>query len=1388
MSRLKSSEERRREQAQFFEAVRNGYDPFNAFDNLQDHLGKPKVAQAKPYAKASAEFKRLLGPMVPALYRDSDGAMDVARIPAPNLPEFRKFLQDQAALNDGKSFRNPYEKLLQDPKYLGLFSMLYQEVDPKFSVLSLDPEEAEDLIKDFIQKLVAIDADKFVQGNLSSKEGRGVLRGLLGSNNITKELRADLSKAMGRLEEESAPFIENQVSMWNYFNWGVTEQEAHNAAFFALGALDTVADRERVETKLQEQAQKDPSRISTAGIKEALGRDISKAEIQAMLKCKEEKAQKHDPVSQLQVKLVELWLLAVDARRFNGSEGKNIGVWNAYILNNVESLLEESKYIVTESHLSRFNEKLQSFLKDPGKGDDSKILHFVKSQLEIKEGLQEVVAKQPENAKKVFQDILGISDEWRCAQAMGEKILPRQSIAKVEDAVLRKTLQDLHRMKNQLWYGYKQHRAISRGLSQLGSLVDYGNIQEIQNAGRYLDEKIGELISTKPEGRKKIVAGLYRAFQKEGVLYRALVAAEMDGTEQVLGLVQTIGIMAATAAVTRGANVVLRAGQASAEVAEGSLAAAEVGHLAERTGEGLASAAKLAKTGVDGLNLGDKMFRGLTMGVYLATAENALASTTGELRIGRETVLKWLKDAIATGAAMALVSPLATRAGETIQDNLIKDLAKRYLSGGPKGALHFLADTGLEAVEEVLDQYARQVLDGKIEALSLSEIEEITKICLASGGAKIGLLTEHLKGRHLNPTLAASPPQESQPKLGPLKQETPVKEYPASMPANDNAVPTIPLLAKWGGLAAGLSVFLQSDPVFAAAHANAWQSSTPVGLISGLLLGVGVGIIGIWFEKKSREENQSHAEGRNLFFDLIAESMPSGQEVTVFAQVVEHSVEDGILLAEKLSLTPKRIMAAVIQPGFALRHPKVFNRVFKHFIDGKTANEKIEMWRIRNEWGPSNQYWLEKYKLHRAARKDPIFKQIDDFYLDVFRRGNALQPSPLSPPKVERESSGGRLADRYLADLEELLEGRFYSGPVNRLLSDQGLNFKFEDSTVTVEQVRTLCGIHNFDIMEALDKLAPARVIAYRPLAALKRKAVKSELKRELHRFLPLGIGLELDPETDRYRMVDQWKQVIAEAEEPPVLGKITDSEKPILRFFLKGLLARDERSSFMTRAIFPEVAQKIRAYLGGDYLELVKAIGEKLDTLNLVHRPSLPEIREYFERKGKEKTGDAGGSFGERVQVSHAFWREIFGVTEMDEAAGRALLQSNPAIPDRAPDLLAEQLLRLMLPGAVQSRPSLWQNLKSGIFGSGSGEGPSLPEIFQEHSELMVKGGDAKSLADTRPLLRAREPMKAFLVTGIYGRFNHGAKSWEKAYFPVRREALEAADENTLTLIEVKG
>ncbi len=134
------------------------------------------------------------------------------------------------------------------------------------------------------------------------------------------------------------------------------------------------------------------------------------------------------------------------------------------------------------------------------------------------------------------------------------------------------------------------------------------------------------------------------------------------------------------------------------------------------------------------------------------------------------------------------------------------------------------------------------------------------------------------------------------------------------------------------------------------------------------------------------------------------------------------------------------------------------------------------------------------------------------------------------------------------------------------------------------------------------------------------------------------------------------------------------------------------------------------------------------------------------------------------------------------------ALLATNPAIPDRDPTRLAQNLLARMLPRRMEAeRRSLWENV-SAHFHVDKTALPTIPQAFRPSDAFKLAGMGAENLADTRPVLESREALNELLISGIYGKYNQASHAWEKVYFPVARPSPNPAQELTFTALDVSG
>ncbi|MCE9624050.1 MAG: hypothetical protein K8R69_01155, partial [Deltaproteobacteria bacterium] len=692
--------------------------------SLESPIGERSATEAGESARPDSNFEDLrqaLGALVPALLRDASGGLDLSRIKAKSFSEFKTFLQDQAALNDGFSFRNPYETLLQNEKYAPLLKTLYRRIGGSKETSTCDA----DLLLKFQAELVEIDADRFVQRHFSSQEGRRKLRSYLGdARHFRKEARSELVKAIARASEQNktAAFyqldgVTNQISLWNYFNWFVTDEELNKAVLAAedlLSAADYVfSEQERIAAKEKSDSSHRSLLSGEYSGRELTDEDWKKYEALAA-------SPQKGPVGIFQNQLANLWLLTANNSNWKSEEQGSRPEGRGHILRQVEDLLRRTETIRSEKDFERLNERIQDFLN----GEIQGLGHVEESVLDrtLRElwaeakhqtigcGLEELFEGLGAQRRSAYEDLRRSSEEYKHAMAMGEKI----RLSGPSDEGLKDLSSALEATKLQLWHGYKQHKALSRGISNLAGVFGTGDIAEIRKANAFIDRTLQKLgkDGLSNDQRIQLLSELHESLQKNGLLYRAFEAAEMDGTEQLIGLAQTIVVTAGMAMATKGAGTLIQVDLTLMRTAMGARAF--------------------------------RMAQGFGLGMQMTTAENVLSVASGEVRQGPETVGKWFKDAVATGTSMALSGAL--HLNHTTKESVIKNLWARYTVNGIQGARNFLVDTGMEAIEELVDQYTRQVLEGKNEALSWQELHEIVALSLAGGGLKVGAVAEAISG------------------------------------------------------------------------------------------------------------------------------------------------------------------------------------------------------------------------------------------------------------------------------------------------------------------------------------------------------------------------------------------------------------------------------------------------------------------------------------------------------------------------------------------------------------------------------------------------------------------------------------------------------------------
>lgn len=699
------------------------------------------------FAHLRQDFGRLLAPLVHDLLRSPEGGIDLSKIPAKDFSEFKSFIAAQAGLNDGVSFSfrqwstTPYRKLLSDERFAPLFKLLYQQVNSQESV-GLSVSEAEGLLQELQAELIAVDAEKFARDFMSSPEGRDRLSALLkDSKTLSIDLRSDLIKGIAHtaqsqgLLSDMESFQVSQVSalgLWDYFNLFTQDLDAA-----AKGALSLLGSAEYEEKSLAENSSELSARLTLEG----KSQEIDPGKIQRMKALAEEKEPEPDPVSQAEAALAQAWLMAADMKRWDGALlGSDTDELRSTLLSRCEALLQEARQVKTERDFESFNEEIQRLFEETISLPSHEIIPI------------EVFQKMTAKARVPLDHLKRLSDLWKHSMDMGEAIVLGEIEVKSRSQDVQKMIRGLEQAKHELWYGYKQHKTLSRAGSRIANLLDSGDIQDIRRANREINQMIYRLSQAESEADlQEVVDQLFDSLKEKGVLHQALSAAEMDLSEQGIGLAQTMAVIYALGMATRGLSALGQAGIALARstgvlrAAEGSAAVVESATVLAQTAQALETA-----------TMAERMANGFKLGAQITTAENALAVATNEVRQGPDTLEAWAKDASATGLSMTLTGMLPVSPG--VATDPLKNLLARYSWSSARGAKFLAMDAGTEIVEESIDQYSRQAFDGDLTALSTSQLREIAAISLAGGWAKAGEAAEIVKGEHKVSKL--SPAQE----------------------------------------------------------------------------------------------------------------------------------------------------------------------------------------------------------------------------------------------------------------------------------------------------------------------------------------------------------------------------------------------------------------------------------------------------------------------------------------------------------------------------------------------------------------------------------------------------------------------------------------------------
>lgn len=828
-------------------------------------LHKLEAEARKENRRAVDELRALLGPAVPAVFRDAEGKLDLAKIPPGDFSRFKKWLLDQCAIegrklahlagegarliltgmgqegaaqraSEGDAWRaafGHFGQVLASGKYDRLLRVAYAEVDPAAAgaMGPFLPEGAKDDLRSLTRDLVTIGPNAFAASHLSSREGRARLRAILKDEaGYDKQTRVDLLRAVARIKgtetahglhaaEISKKTATADLILFdvNVSNLRVEDEDITEATRRGVALLDDMDDIESQAAARREKYLWNPERVRILpGHAEGMdGRKLVPEEIQKMAELVERGRESPDPLAQLRGKLAGLWLLCADQDEWQEGGALAAPRHRAHLLKGAERLMAELDQVRTPEQFRGLNRKLQDLLKRPLPAAGSAATRVLDDALQGAVGMSSGLAKTPQDMfegisaghREPFDALLKTSDEWEAAFEMGEPVSlkspePAAADPKTKAAVSR-FIQGLETAKRGLWYGYKQKHWLYRGLStEGGGLTDA--VPDIRKANRALDGLIQRLrLAKTPRDLEAVQGDLFTAMQAGGALNRGFRAAAADWGSELAGLAATTLETAALAAVSGGAAAagrVLRSlrGLRALEGAGGALATA--GRLGKGGGAARAAVRGSGGTARAARETFDSPFtRAVLMGGYISLAENTGAKLSGQLKTEPDTILGWFKDAVATGLAMGLVAPLQPHAVRA-RDGLFRQMWSRYAADPRLGPLRLAADTVQEAVEEVLDAYVRQTLDGDYRAMSWEEFRDIVSVC-AFGGVQMGMTKQLIGGGRVQGA-ARIEEGKSEPKISPPRGEggraEPKTPRPSRAPGppGDEVPPSAPKRAK----------------------------------------------------------------------------------------------------------------------------------------------------------------------------------------------------------------------------------------------------------------------------------------------------------------------------------------------------------------------------------------------------------------------------------------------------------------------------------------------------------------------------------------------------------------------------------------------------------------
>ncbi|MFH2232025.1 MAG: hypothetical protein ABII13_02545, partial [Patescibacteria group bacterium] len=261
----------------------------------------------------------------------------------------------------------------------------------------------------------------------------------------------------------------------------------------------------------------------------------------------------------------------------------------------------------------------------------------------------------------------------------------------------------------------------------------------------------------------------------------------------------------------------------------------------------------------------------------------------------------------------------------------------------------------------------------------------------------------------------------------------------------------------------------------------------------------------------------------------IAKDVPRSDVLTISNRVFEHSAEDGLKLSERLRMTPDELLEACASREFAIKHPQIFRSIlnFARAHEKDLKPEQVEKLEHAEDQADKNVTTLTLKLKREKSRK--VLKQYEDAYKELIKSRKIKERDRLP----SGQTSGERMADNFLAEVDLALQNSYYAAPLLDKLEkppkdakpkvvEKWKEFLKEQQIITGEEMDKLCKELKLDSDKLKKDLEKSRYMMYREIFSIKKTVTTKELKKELTDMIRDDQEVKLDRKSNKYEVVDK--------------------------------------------------------------------------------------------------------------------------------------------------------------------------------------------------------------------------------------------------------------------------